>query len=117
MEVFFYLMVLLAIIGWVLGRKTVNAKLFYNHVDYESYIAETTRKRIWIGVKQPVSRAVKVKVRFLGNPALELAKDIEIVTNRNTLAESYSGYTYREILESMTPEQIKAVNEIRSFLK
>lgn len=116
MMAFFYIMLFLSILGAILGSDNFRRWAFYTHPNHthESY---NTTPRIWIAVKTDNSRATKIKVKFLGNPALELAKDIEICSDGNIIAESWHGYSYREILESLTPDQVKAVNELRSFLK
>lgn len=116
MEVFFYLMVIFAVIGAVLGSDTINAKLFYNNNPKKQFTTDLAHKRIWIGISQPKSKAEKIKVRFLGNPALELAKDLEIVSNGDIPAYLWQGYTYREILQEMSPELVKQVKQLRSFL-
>lgn len=116
MMAFFYIMLFLSILGAILGSDNFRRWAFYTHQAHtlESY---NRAPRIWIPVKTDNSQAAKIKVKFLGNPALELAKDIEICSDGNIIAESWRGYNYREILESLTPEQIQAIKELRSFLK
>lgn len=114
MEAFFYFMLIVGIFGWVLGRPSMTRKLFYNHdnlVRTQDYAVG-----IWVAVKYTDTEAEKIKVKVLESPARRLAKDIEIVTKGNIMAESYTGYTYREILESLTKEQLMDIKDLRSFL-
>ena len=111
----FYILAILSVIGAILGNDNISRRLFYLD-DSRTFRSSSDTPRIWVAVKEDNSKAAKIKVRFLGNPARELAKDIEIVTDGRIIAESYNGYSYREILESLTKEQLKDIEDLRSFL-
>lgn len=117
MQAFFWFMVLISLIGWVVGTRTFERLFLYNNDKSTLYQTTPMKPTTWVAIQCIVTKPQKVKVRFLGNPARELAKDIEIASDRHILAETYNGYSYSEILASLTPEQIDAIKEMRSFLK
>lgn len=116
MQAFFWFMFIVSVFGWFVGRDTFWRNHFYLPKS-QTFSSTNTSPRIWISVKSAPSRVQNVNVKFLGNPAHELAKDIEIASGGNILAETMEGYSYKEILRSLTPDQVKAINELRSFLK
>lgn len=116
MQAFFWFMFIVACIGKLLGMDTLQ-RLFYNQDKHQLYWSQNPAQRIWVGVTDKSTKSVKVNVKFLGNPARELAKDIEIVTGGRILAETLEGYSYSEILADLTPDQVRDIEEVRSFLK
>lgn len=116
MEAFFYMMLFVGIIGAFVGRDNFTAKHFYNNDPKTQYASLKGLPTIWIGVKHEDENAVKIKVRVVESELKRLAHDIEIVTKGNIMAESYIGYTYREILQGLTKEQLMDIKDLRSFL-
>lgn len=117
MIVFFYIIVLWALLGWVIGNTYLGRKLFSQRLPKNQYYSFDTTPRYFIPITVAEAETVFVKTRVLPNRAKELAKDIEIVTNGNTLAEYWQGYSFQEIVQAMTPGMKKAVLDLRSFLK
>jgi len=119
MQAFFWFGVAISIIGWYVSDETRVRRWFYT--SHEPNFSTTHwGKRIQVFVKYIDTKPEKVKPKIIGATYSDrdrLSKDIEIVTNGRILSSSFNDYTYQEILASLTPEQIEAINEMRSFLK
>lgn len=119
MQAFFWFGVAISLIGWYVGNETRVRRWFYTSHD-TTFSTTHWGKRTQIYVNYVDTKPEKVKPTIFGytwKDAYELAQDIERASDGMILAQTMEGYTYREILESLKPEQIKAINEMRSFLK
>lgn len=119
MQAFFWFGVVISIIGWYVGNETRVRRWFYTSHD-TTFSTTHWGKRTQIYVNYIDTKPEKVKPKIIGatySDRNRLSKDIEIVTNGKMLASSFNDYTYRQILASLTPEQIESINEMRSFLK
>lgn len=117
MIVFFYIIVLWALLGWVIGNTYLGRKVFSKRFPKQQYYSLDTTPRMWVTIQSKVTEPTQVKVRFLGNKAHDLAKDVEIVTNGRILAEQWGNSDYMTIFNSLSKEQLYAVRELRGFLK
>jgi hypothetical protein len=114
MQAAFYTMFLMAMLGLMLEirHNSLSATLRRNKGKYST---APRFNRIWIYIDYiPTSETIPVTVQQ--TDAKKLASDIEVITDGCITAESWHGYTYRQILATLTPDQIKDIKSYRSFL-
>ncbi len=117
MIVLFYLIFVVSLIGWLLGNTDLGRTIFYSRLPKDKYYSQSQAPRFFIPVTFATSNSQVIKIRHLGNPAKDLARDIEIITDGDIRAESWRGYSYRQIVSHLTPAQINDIKQLRSFLK
>lgn len=115
MEATFYVLTILAVLGYIFGQLFDDKKIL--HLKKQDAENLKLYQRFWVPIKYEVSKTAKIKVKVYPNISRKLAEDIETVTEGRILADSYNGYTYSEILAELTPEQIKDIKSLREFMK
>lgn len=114
MQATFYVLTILAVLGYIFGQLFDDKKIL--HLKKRDADNLKLYRRIWVAVKQANSQDVKIKVKVFPNIGRKLAEEIETVTDGNISADSYFGYSYSEILASLTPEQIEDIKSLRRFM-
>ena len=119
MEAFFWLCVVIALLGWYVGNETRVRRWFFTP-DTPSFSSEHWGNKIQIAVQYDDTKPEKVKPHIDGityQDRLDLARDIERASNGVLTVEMFDCMSYRQILETCTPDMLAEIEQMRSFLK